>query len=364
MAKVGAAPRARVAGMALAMLVAGLSAQQPANDLPNPYDTVEGWFKMPEGRVWGSTSAVGVDRDGTSIWVGERCGANTCLGSTLDPILKFDASGTLVKSFGAGTMVFPHGMHVDRDGNIWVTDGQDNRPRRARGAPPDAPLPPAPATIVGHQVFKYSRDGKLLMTLGKAGGGRDAEYFYQPNAVLVAPNGDIFVAEGHASTEGSTARVLKFDRQGRFLKSWGRLGKGPGEFDQPHALAMDSRGRLFVADRSNNRIQIFDQDGQYLAEWTQFSRPSGLAIDRQDVLYAADSESGSVNPAHGDWKRGIRIGSAKDGRVSAFVPDTAVNPPSTSSAEGIAVDRAGTIYGAEVGQRAVKKHVKRPSGSR
>ena len=151
---------------------------------------------MPEGRTWGATSAVDVDRDGKSIWVGERCGANTCLGSTLDPVLKFDATGKLVKSFGAGMMIFPHGMHVDKDGNIWVTDGQDNKPRPARGAAPDAPLPPAPAKIIGHQVFKFSPDGKLLMTLGTPGGGRDADYFYQPNDVLVAPNGDIFVSEG------------------------------------------------------------------------------------------------------------------------------------------------------------------------
>lgn len=363
---------AKIIATLLAVIV--LIGQEPTNDLPNPYQTIENHFKMPEGRAWGSTSAVGVDRDGKTIWVGERCGANTCLNSTLDPILKFDASGKLLKSFGAGTMIFPHGMHVDKDGNLWVTDGQDNRPRRARGAPPDSPLPPAPATIFGHQVFKYSPDGKLLMTLGKAGGGRDAEYFYQPNAVFVAPNGSIFVSEGHSSAEGSTARVLKFDQQGKFLKSWGKLGKGQGEFDQPHALAMDSKGRLFVADRSNNRIQIFDQEGTFLAEWTQFSRISGLFIDRanNDTLYAADSESGSVSPAHGAWKRGIRIGSARDGKVTALIPDAwqtcasgqrptpdAPCATSTSSAEGIAVDRAGNIYGAEVGQRALKKYVKK-----
>jgi len=358
-----------------AVVVVSLTAQAPqppVNDLPNPYSTVENFFKLPEGRTWGSTSAVGVDRDGTSIWVGERCGANTCLGSTLDPVLKFDAAGKLVKSFGGGTMIFPHGMHVDADGNIWVTDGQDNRPRRARGAPPDSPLPPAPATIVGHQVFKYSPEGRLLMTLGKQGGGRDAEYFYQPNAVYVAPDGAVFVSEGHSSTEGSTARVLKFDRTGKFIKAWGKLGKGAGEFDQPHALAMDSQGRLFVADRGNNRIQIFDQDGNYLAEWTQFSRISGLAIDRanRDTLYAADSESGSVNPAHGAWQRGIRIGSANDGSVKWLIPDAwktcaegqrptpeAPCATNTSSAEGIAVDREGNIYAAEVGQRTIKKYV-------
>jgi len=340
-------------------VAAAQSAQAPTNDLPNPYRTIAGFFKMPDGRTWGATSAVDVDRDGKSIWVGERCGANTCLNSTLDPILKFDASGKLVRSFGSGLMIFPHGIHVDRDGNIWMTDGQDNKPRAARGAAPDAPLPPAPAKVLGHQVFKFSPDGTLLMTLGTAGGGRDADYFYQPNDVLVAPNGDIFVSEGHSSNETANARVLKFDKRGKFLKSWGKFGKGPGEFDQPHALAMDSKGRLFVGDRGNNRIQVFDQDGAYLLEWSQFSRPSGLAIDDKDNIYVADSESGSVNPAHGAWKRGIRTGSAKDGAIKGFIPDPDDKPPNTSAAEGVAVDRQGNVYGAEVGPRQLKKYVRK-----
>jgi hypothetical protein len=358
--QVGAVRRVGMVAAGIALVAIAVSAQQaPTNDLPNPYKTIEHHFKMPEGRTWGATSAVEVDKDGKSIWVGERCGANTCLGSTLDPILKFDASGKLLRSFGAGTMIFPHGIHVDRDGNVWFTDGQDNKPRRARGAPPDSPLPPAPAKLIGHQVFKYSPDGTLLMTLGTPGGGRDADYFYQPNDVLVASNGDIFVSEGHSSAEGSNARILKFDKSGKFIKSFGKLGKGPGEFDQPHALAMDSKQRLFVGDRSNNRIQILDQDGNYIAEWTQFSRPSGIAIDRDDDIYVADSESGSVNPAHGAWTRGIRIGSARDGSIRWFIPDPAVDPPNTSAAEGVAVDGAGQVYGAEVGPRALKKYVKK-----
>jgi sugar lactone lactonase YvrE len=351
--------------LALAVMVAATvaaqapDAPQPTNDLPNPYQTIEHFFKMPEGRTWGATSAVDVDRDGRSIWVGERCGANSCLNSALDPVLKFDPSGTLVTSFGSGMMIFPHGIHVDQDGNVWMTDGQDNRPRRARGAPPDSPLPPAPDKPIGHQVFKFSPDGKLLMTLGKAGGAREPDYFYQPNDVLVAPNGDIYVSEGHSSSEGANARILKFDRTGKLLRSFGKFGKGKGEFDQPHALAMDSKGRLFVGDRSNNRIQIFDQDFNYIDEWTQFSRPSGIAIDRQDDIYVADSESGSVNPAHGAWKRGIRIGSARDGSIRHFIPDPAEKPPNTSAAEGVAVDPAGNVYGAEVGPRALKKYVKK-----
>jgi len=207
----------------------------------------------------------------------------------------------------------------------------------------------------GHQVFKFSPQGKLLMTLGKAGGAAEPDYFYQPNDVLVAPNGDIFVSEGHG---GANARVLKFTKDGKFIKSFGKKGSGPGEMEQPHALAMDSRGRLFVGDRSNNRILIYDQDGKLLDTWPQFSRPSGIYIDANDVIYVADSESESVARNHDGWKRGIRIGSAKDGKVTAFIPDPVEKATGTSAAEGVAVDRQGNIWGAEVGPRGVKKYVK------
>lgn len=194
--------------------------------------------------------------------------------------------------------------------------------------------------------------------MGKAGGAREPEYFYQPNDVLVAPDGSIFVAEGHSSAATANARVLKFAPDGRFLKAFGTKGSGKGGMDQPHALAMDSRGRLFVGDRSNNRILLMDQEGNLLAEWNQFSRPSGIFIDRNDLIYVADSESGSVNPAHGAWKRGIRIGSAKDGKVTGFIPDPDEAATNTSAAEGVAVDARGNIYGAEVGPKALKKYVK------
>jgi sugar lactone lactonase YvrE len=362
----------RVALVLLVSLVpATQSTQQPVNDPPNPYQTVEGWAKLPEGRTWGATSAVDVDKDGTSIWVGERCGANTCWDraagkmSALDPVLKFDASGKLVKSFGAGMFVFPHGIHVDRDGNIWVTDGQDNLPTRARGAAADSPLPPPPAKIVGHQIYKFSPDGTLLLTLGKPGGNQpgqpaDPASFYQPNDVITNAAGDIFVCEGHSSAASAGARIVKLDKTGKFIKEWGKRGTAPGEFDQPHAFAFDSKGRLFIADRSNNRIQIYDQDGNLLEQgWQQFSRISGLWIDKNDMLFAADSESGGVAKDRTNWTRGIRIGNVKDAKVLFFIPDPTQGATNTSAAEGVAVDRAGNIYGAEVGQRALKRYVKK-----
>ncbi len=355
-------------------------AGQPTNDAPNPYTTVKDYLKLPEGRTWGATSAVDIDKDGKSIWVAERCGANSCLDratgkmSDLPIVLKFDASGKLVKSFGAGLLIFPHGIHVDKDGNVWVTDGQDDAPLPARGAArgaapgaagggraaPSGPIGPRPGATHGSQVFKFSPDGKVLLTLGKLGGAASPDYFYQPNDVVTAPNGDIFVGEGHG---GGNNRILKFDKTGKFIKEWGKLGPGPGEFDQPHGLAFDSKGRLFVGDRNNNRVQVFDQNGTFIQEFRQFSRPSGIFIDKQDNLYVADSESESVSQNHNGWKRGIRWGSIKDGKIIGYIPDpeTRGRPEfsGTSAAEGVAIDRDGNIYGAEVGPRAVKKYTKK-----
>jgi NHL repeat. len=322
----------------------GQSDVQPADDLPNPYATVENWAKMPEGRTWGATSAVDIAPDGKSIWVAERCGANTCAGSSLPVVLKFDSSGKLLTSFGAGMFIFPHGIHVDRQGNVWVTDG----------VPPGATATPGK----GHVVIKFSHEGKVLLTLGKAGvGGDGPNNFNQPSDVVTAPNGDIFVADGHGGN--SNARIVKFSKDGKFIKTWGKKGSGPGEFDTPHAIAMDSRGRLFVGDRANNRIQIFDQDGKFLDEWKQFSRPSGIFIDKNDVIYVTDSESNKMR--HPGWKRGIRVGSARDGKVVAFIPDPEPSPDTTatSGAEGVAADAAGNIYGAEVGSRDLKRYVKK-----
>src|SRR5215468_5392247 len=332
----------RFAAVALFTISAGAVYSEdvaPTNSLPNPYRSIESWAKMPQGRTWGSTAGVWIDPDGVSVWVAERCGANSCAGSNLAPVLKFDASGNLMKSFGAGMFVFPHGIFVDRDGNVWVTDAQGKDGK-------------------GHQVFKFSPDGKVLLALGKAGTAGDGpDTFNAPSSVLVAPNGDIFVGDGHGGN--TNARIVKFDKTGKFIKTWGKKGSARGEIDTPHALAIDSHGRLFVGDRNNNRIQIFDQDGNYIDQWAQFSRPSGVFIDKNDIIYVADSESESVSKNHDGWKRGIRVGSAKDGKVMAFIPDPDENATTTSAAEGVTADAQGNIYGAEVGPKRVMKYVKK-----
>src|SRR3954462_4865381 len=352
------------------VLAAAQDAGSPTNDAPNNYTTIKDYFKLPEGRTWGSTSAVDIDKDGKSIWVAERCGQNSCLDratgkmSDLPTVLKFDSTGKLVKSFGAGLLIFPHGIHVDRDGNVWVTDGQDNAPvpargtgggGRGRGEAPAGPIGPRAGATLGNQVYKFSPDGKVLLTLGKPGGAAAPEYFYQPNDVVTAPNGDIFVSEGHGRGNN---RILKFDKTGKFIKEFGKLGTGPGEFDQPHALAFDSKGRLFVGDRNNNRVQVFDQNGTFIQEFRQFSRPSGIFI-KNDILYVADSESESVSRNHNGWKRGLRWGAIKDGKVIGFIPDPDEKATGTSAAEGVAVDKDGNLYGAEVGPKAVKKYTKK-----
>jgi len=315
----------------------------PTNSAPNPYRTVSGWFKLPEGRTFGSTGGVAIDKRG-HIWVAERCGskgfiAGACADSKLDPIFEFDQSGKLLHNFGGGLMVMPHGISIDADGNVWVTDIQGKEGK-------------------GHQVFKFSPEGKILMKIGTAGvAGSGPNNLNQPTAVAFAPNGDMFISQGHGGEGGN--QIAKFTKDGKYIKTWGKKGIAPGEFDLPHCLAFDSKGRLLVGDRNNNRIQVFDQEGNFIEQFTQFSRPSGIAIDKNDVIYVADSESEAVSRNHWGWKRGIRVGSLRDGKVTAFILDPVEDAKTTSAAEGVAVDPKGVIYGAEVVPNDLKRYVKK-----
>jgi DNA-binding beta-propeller fold protein YncE len=302
---------------------AALYGQSPTNSLPNPYRAVENWATLPSNIHWSQVISVMPDAKG-NIWVFHR---------SEPAILEFDATGKLIQSFGTG-FVQPHGLTVDREGNVWVTDqsAKDGK---------------------GRQVWKFNPEGKLLLTLGKAGGGSGADGFDAPCDVAIAANGDVFVADGHGS---ETERVVKFSKDGKYIKAWGTKGSGPGQFDTLHRLAMDSKGRLYVADRSNNRIQIFDQDGKFIDQWKQFGRPSGIYISKGDTLYSVDSQSDEK--VNSGFKRGIRIGSAKTGVVKYFIPDLSADP-AIALAEGITADSKGDLYAAGVSSMGLHKFVKK-----
>ena len=310
----------------------------PINNLPGPFRTLRDWALPPGGSPWPAVTAVEVAPDG-SIYVIDRCNANSCAGRTEPPILKFDANGKLLESWGSGMFVFPHGATVDAEGNLWVTDEQIKDGK-------------------GYQVFKFNPHGKVLMTLGKAGvGGAEPGILDKPTDVAVAANGDIFVTEGHAGgPPTNNNRVSKFSKDGKFIKSWGKTGSGHGEFNAPHTIAIDSQGRLFIGDRNNNRIEVYDQNGNYIDTWRQFGRPSGIFISKDDRIYVADSESwGKDEPG---WKKGSRIGSARTGQVDFFIEDVESTTEEHSGAEGVGVDAAGNVYGAVVRRQMLEKHLK------
>ncbi len=317
---------------------------------PNPYRAVDDWAKLPVGRVMGAVGDVQVDPDGVHIWAVIRCDAteperfgNECLDSDLDPILKFDADGNVVESFGGGMFIWPHGIFVDEDKNVWVTDAV--RPDRT------------PKGLRGQKVVKFSPSGEVLMTLGVPGKAGKGNYqFNAPADVVIGNNGDIFIADGH-NADGNN-RVMVYSKDGTYLREWGTSGYGPGEFHALHALAIDKRGRLFVADRFNNRLQIFEQDGTYVAQWTQFGRPSGVFFDEHDKIYVSDSESDDVqNPG---WEMGIRIGDAKTGWVDYFILLPTGDPRFTkgNGAEFVTADAAGNLYGGEPSTRKLQKYVR------
>jgi DNA-binding beta-propeller fold protein YncE len=329
----------------------------PINTGANPYRVIRDWAQLStEGRLWGGSSGVAIDRDGKTVWATDRCSPGTapgCLGTKANPVHHFDESGKEIRSFGGGMFVWPHGIHVDRDGNVWVTDAR---------APSADELQKFPGEDKkGSVVVKFSPDGKVLMTLGKPGvHGNPPEALTDPTDVVTDPrNGDVYVAESHTDVTDPNliGRISVFDKSGKFLRTIGKTGTGPGEFRTPHALEFDSQGRLVVADRHNHRVQILTKDGKFVREYPAFGRTSGLAIDKDDVIYTTDSES--TERVHPGWQRGVRIGSLKDGKVIVFIPPH-MTPNSQDGAmgEGIAIDPAGNIYTAEAQLRGVTKYVK------
>jgi len=319
--------------------------------LPNPYDVMRSWGDVPPGReAWGRVSGVDMDPDGVHMWVAERCGGDVCLGSDVPVVLEYAPDGTLVKSFGKGIFMRPHGMDVDPAGNVWVTDVRSPRPEELEAHPGDAHK--------GNQVVKFSPDGDVLMVLGTPGEAGDPAdgKLNQPNDVVVAPNGDIYVSEGHGPS--GPGRISRFSADGTFLGSFGEPGEGPGQFRVPHALAIDGQGHLFVADRSNSRVQVFDLDGNFVAEWHQFGRPSDVFVSDDEHLLTVDYESGDErNPGQ---RRGVYIGDAVTGEVTAFVPGHQVeDEPLGMAGEGIVMAADGTLYAGEVVLNGMTKYVRR-----
>jgi len=345
--------------------------------LPNPFRLVPDWptlpadMKGPDGRKWGEVIRVHVGPDG-NLWVFHRCfndkpsGDATCLGrgDANPPILEFNTAGRLLKSFGVGLFAHPHGFTVDKDGNIWTTDTNDEQTILGM------PARNAQGVLMGQEVLKISPAGKVLMRIGTAGVGGNGPYtFDRPTGVAIAPNGDIFVADGHSPNKSNSARVVKYSRDGKFIKAWGRVGPEPGNFREPHDIYVGgSRGYVYVADRQNNRIQVFDQDGTFIAAWKQFGQPSSVYVDKRDNIYVgATFQAASLDDpiaargTTGPNDRAIVVGNAITGELKYLIPDPGdlSNMIDTgTSASGIAVDDQGSIYAADVGFNNLRKYIK------
>lgn len=321
--------------------------------LPNPNpDRIGNWATLPEGREWGSTAGLDIDPTDGHIWGYERCASGSaggpgvnCDNNPVDPIFKFDRnSGEILANFGAGIFVTPHGIGVDEDGYVWVTDFAGNE-----------------AGTKGHQVHKFTPEGELLMSLGVAGQPGDGPgQLYQPNDAIVGPDGSIYVADGHsgqgqiteddmeeARAAGLTGRIVKFSPEGEYIMEWGEIGTEHGQFRTPHALEFDGQGRLWVADRGNHRLEIYDQNGNYVDSRYQFGRISDLFITDDQMVYAIDSESNRLR--HINWRNGVRIGPVDQDLLVGFIPgwDSDSRPNHGVAGEGVGVDADGNVYVAE-----------------
>jgi sugar lactone lactonase YvrE len=344
--------------------------------LPNPYRLVPDWptlpatMKGPNGHKWGEVIRVHVAANG-NIWVFHRCfydkpnGDATCLnrGDVNPPILEFNPAGRLLKSFGVGLFAHPHGFTLDEKGNIWTTDTNDEATILGM------PARNAQGVRMGQEVLKISSTGKVLMTIGTAGVGGNGPYtFDRPTGVAIAANGDIFVADGHSPNKSNSGRIVKYSPDGKFVKTWGRMGSEPGNFREPHDICVGgSKGYVYVADRQNNRIQVFDQDGTFVAAWKQFGQPSSVYVDKRDNIYVGatyqDASRGQsvTGPTTGANDRAIVIGNAITGELKYLIPDPGDLSKMTdtgTSASGIAVDDQGNIYAADVGLNNLRKYVK------
>ena len=275
------------------------------------YQLVANWAQLPPGTKWGRMTAVDVDATGT-IYVLQR--------SEPSKVMAFDPQGKLLRTWGEGLFPEAHGLRVDRDGNVWITER------------------------MLHQVMKFTPDGRLLLELGQkgvAGDNTSVDKFNGPSDLVFAPNGDFFVSDG----ESTNARVVKYSKDGKFVKFWGTKGAGPGELEVPHSIAMDSRGRLYVANRTNKRIEVFDQDGHFLSQIRNAGTPYGLFITKDDLLYVVDGTQGNPDEF-------LTVVDTRDGSVVAQIHGL-------TGPHMVSVSASGDIYVAEVRGESVKKFVRK-----
>jgi sugar lactone lactonase YvrE len=333
----------------------GLKAQ---TGFPNPYRTNYNW--EIQGRQIGTPSGIRADPDGQHLWILDRCGENGCADSDLDPIIEVTMDGKIVKTFGKHMFGFPHGFHIDKENNIWVTDGGAIGDRRGEAGFKKG---------IGHQVWKFDHDGKVLMKLGVAGvGGADETHFNGPTAVVVAPNGDLWVTDGHGgsmtgpnkdnmfTSRGGNNRLVHLSKDGKFIKAYGggigSEGQGPLQFNDPHDMDIDHNGIIYVADRGNMRIQLIDsKDGRFVSQWRQFGKPSAIIIVGNTIFVADGMSNDFWNPG---FERGVRIGDIRDGYVRAFVPDVQIFRQ--SGTEFIGVDAKWSIYAGSASRLGIYKH--------
>lgn len=265
----------RAALGALCVLLPGCVGSTPERHVAVSYQVVRGWPQLPEGRILGQATGVDLDSRG-NVFVFHRAGRMWSDDLTLplipDPTIEvFDgASGRHLRSWGANLFAMPHGLTIDHQDNVWITD------------------------VLLHQVFKFSPRGELLLTLGRARvAGADRAHFNLPTDVAVLPDGSFYVSDGYGN-----ARVMKFSATGEFQFEWGRRGTSPGEFDLPHAIDVDAAGRVYVADRSNARIQVFDRSGRFLTQWkgAELGRPYSVAVSGERAIVVDGGEQPQTGP--------------------------------------------------------------------
>jgi DNA-binding beta-propeller fold protein YncE len=294
--------------MILLLLVSLPAAAQLKSGPPLPHKLVPDWAQLPKGYNFGECSGVDVDRNG-NVWVFNR-GAW--------PLIQFDRHGKMLQAFDEDTIRVKssHGVKVDPDGNLWLAD------------------------VKGHTLLKVTPAGRVLLVLGRSPGNNDSkDAFNEPTGFAFAADGSFYVSDGYVNQ-----RVIQFTKAGEYIRHWGKKGTADGEFNLVHDVAVDSKGRVYVADRTNARIQVFTPDGKFLGKWTDIGNPWGLAYTaKEDALYMADGTANRI----------VKLN--LDGQILGVLGSYGKAPGKLDFVHHIAVDQEGSIYVVEIKNWRVQK---------